>query len=513
MLYKINKRPLPSALLMLLLMGVLLVVGAIFIYTDARDRYVASAEHELQIINQNQLQNVLDWHQKRFADAMSISADPFLGQAVHDLYQPEHDSFNRGLISSLQARLRTIIEIDGYDRAYLLDTNGNILLTGSQFPSSPLPEAERTGLQQALASGQVVFLEPHNDGIFFYPFISLIAPLYQDDTAVGAIWLTMDVRNTLYPLLENRQLYASNVKTLLVASKDHSFVTLDPIDGLVTLEPSSESSAQTGQYDLALQAIAGTRGVFYSTAANGNTLMAYASSVPGSMWSLISVLDLSNALSKQFFDMAYFALPIGAGLLVIWLFLAHRQHQALLRERQLKLSLQQQVRHDHLTNLDNRLAMEERLFTDWSRCMQQQQSLSVLIADVDRFKEFNDHYGHLQGDLCLQKVSSVLKKCAPQPTDMVARFGGEEFIVLLPATSLTQALKIAEQMRQSVFDLNIEHSQTSHQRVSISIGVASSENTTSGRRTSFAAARKALLQGADEALYRAKKAGRNRVCK
>jgi diguanylate cyclase (GGDEF)-like protein len=130
--------------------------------------------------------------------------------------------------------------------------------------------------------------------------------------------------------------------------------------------------------------------------------------------------------------------------------------------------------------------------------------LSVVLLDVDFFKRFNDCYGHQAGDDCLRRVAAAMSGCVHRPADLVARYGGEEFVCLLPDTPLEGALKLAEEIRQAVLALHIDHAESSVEPfVSVSLGASS-------KCAGGDAA--ALLRGADEQLYRAKGDGRNRVC-
>ena len=132
--------------------------------------------------------------------------------------------------------------------------------------------------------------------------------------------------------------------------------------------------------------------------------------------------------------------------------------------------------------------------------------VSVLIVDIDHFKQYNDRYGHQQGDVCLRRVAGALARVPTRAGDLVARFGGEEFAVILPGTDRPAALAMAERMRQAVAALAIPH-ETSPvaPHVTISVGVATGDHLQGGSNGG------GLLAAADDALYRAKRAGRNRV--
>ena len=161
---------------------------------------------------------------------------------------------------------------------------------------------------------------------------------------------------------------------------------------------------------------------------------------------------------------------------------------------------------DGLTGISNRRQFDETLLREWRRLGRQSRPLSMLLCDVDYFKQFNDGYGHQVGDECLKAVARTLKDTLRRPADLVARYGGEEFAVILPDTEITGALQVAEAMRSAVEGLSITHSYSKGGNVvTISIGVASTTPSRTGSDSSV------LLKRADDALYQAKQAGRNRI--
>lgn len=167
--------------------------------------------------------------------------------------------------------------------------------------------------------------------------------------------------------------------------------------------------------------------------------------------------------------------------------------------------LKQLTRIDPLTSLNNRRAMDEYLISQSALLHRQQQPLSLMMLDIDHFKLYNDTYGHIQGDAVIKAVAEVIRQSVHRPSDFTARFGGEEFAIILPYTAIEDCQKIAETICQSVMDLKIEHSaSTTSDFVTVSIGITShipdSENISS-----------ILLHEADKALYSAKESGRNGV--
>ena len=162
---------------------------------------------------------------------------------------------------------------------------------------------------------------------------------------------------------------------------------------------------------------------------------------------------------------------------------------------------------DGLTGIANRRCFDETLLREWRRAQRNRQPLSLLVADVDHFKEFNDTYGHQVGDDCLKAVARGLAACLNRATDLVARYGGEEFAVVLPDTDEQGAHAVAELMRRTVAELSIPHSGSGVAgHVTLSLGVATCSPGNEPETTASS-----LLGDADKALYEAKHGGRNRV--
>ena len=160
---------------------------------------------------------------------------------------------------------------------------------------------------------------------------------------------------------------------------------------------------------------------------------------------------------------------------------------------------------DGLTSVANRRHFDERLTQEYARHSRTSSELSLILLDIDYFKDFNDTYGHLTGDDCLRQVAQVLKTHVSRTTDLVARFGGEEFACILPDTNADAAIQIADKIREAVFDLAIPHSSSNTaSRVTISLGVVTAKTYTGGAPVD-------LIATADQQLYAAKAGGRNRV--
>nr|HQU86606.1 diguanylate cyclase [Pyrinomonadaceae bacterium] len=167
--------------------------------------------------------------------------------------------------------------------------------------------------------------------------------------------------------------------------------------------------------------------------------------------------------------------------------------------------LQLLANSDGLTQIGNRRLFEEFLQSEWHRAIRFKTEISLILLDIDHFKLFNDTYGHQNGDDCLKNVSQALRDTIHRPTDLLARFGGEEFAIILGGTDMQGALTIAEQAMENVRNLQIIHeSSETGEHLTISIGVATTF-------VSLGMSEADLIKAADEALYKAKAEGRNRI--
>jgi diguanylate cyclase (GGDEF)-like protein len=157
---------------------------------------------------------------------------------------------------------------------------------------------------------------------------------------------------------------------------------------------------------------------------------------------------------------------------------------------------------DGLTSIANRRSFDRALTQEWERAQRTRTPLALIMLDVDVFKHFNDCYGHLAGDGCLQALAGVLAQTGRRAGDLVARYGGEEFVVLLPDTDRNDALDIARRIQHDVWALALPHAETSPGIVTVSLGVVSLV-------PSRQHIPEYLVRQADSALYRAKQSGRN----
>ena len=230
--------------------------------------------------------------------------------------------------------------------------------------------------------------------------------------------------------------------------------------------------------------------------------------------------NLSLELQPYFYQTGWFYLLCGVlgffALLVAWKISVY-QYEA--REKRLAQlvdekteeirlaneELQHLANSDGLTGISNRRRFEEFLANEWKRARRDSTEISLILIDIDHFKLFNDTYGHLEGDECLKKVARALKETVRRPTDLVARFGGEEFAIVLGGTDAEGAMTIAREVFSNVLKLQIPHNRSeTFGYLTISIGVA-----TTFAKSDLTEAE--LVKAADQALYQAKENGRNQI--
>ncbi|MES0489710.1 MAG: diguanylate cyclase [Leptospirales bacterium] len=162
---------------------------------------------------------------------------------------------------------------------------------------------------------------------------------------------------------------------------------------------------------------------------------------------------------------------------------------------------------DGLTGLYNKRKLNEVLIKEWGRAFREGSSISIVIIDIDYFKKYNDTYGHLKGDSCLCDVATAISDSIHRPTDVVVRFGGEEFLCVFSGTDVAGAEAVAQKIRKNVSALKIPHKSSDVSKfVTVSLGVCGVKQVTELHPTEI------IMEKADEMLYQAKESGRNKIC-
>ncbi|NUA28285.1 GGDEF domain-containing protein [Cupriavidus basilensis] len=215
----------------------------------------------------------------------------------------------------------------------------------------------------------------------------------------------------------------------------------------------------------------------------------------------LSTDDIYAEWRKRAWLLGGLILTLDIAILILSILISRQFERRQAMEEHLRLM----VNTDGLTGIGSRRALDEAADIEWRRAWRNQQPLSLLMIDVDHFKNFNDHYGHAGGDDALAAVARCIASNIRRPGDYAARYGGEEFAVLLPNTGLDGAIAVAEKIRSAVQDLVIPNAGSANRILTVSMGVACAEG-----RARFPGLR-FFFNASDEALYKAKSSGRNRI--
>jgi diguanylate cyclase (GGDEF)-like protein len=173
-------------------------------------------------------------------------------------------------------------------------------------------------------------------------------------------------------------------------------------------------------------------------------------------------------------------------------------------QMQAQQALELLATQDALTGIANRRRFDEMMQLEWNRAVRDSRALTLLVVDVDLFKQYNDTYGHQAGDECLKQIAATMSDCVQRTVDVVARYGGEEFSIILPSAGQDGASVVAERIRSAVEQLDLSRTEHGGGPVTVSIGLA----TTMAKPPANPSM---LFSAADAALYQAKREGRNRV--
>jgi diguanylate cyclase (GGDEF)-like protein len=208
------------------------------------------------------------------------------------------------------------------------------------------------------------------------------------------------------------------------------------------------------------------------------------------------------SLSRDFAVQLYLGFHLLGFLPISILFLERRRIHRELHQALAKMATLASV--DSLTGVANRRTLDKHLAEKWGQAQRNQSTLALLLIDVDHFKQYNDEFGHQAGDVCLRAIATALNVQVRRPGDVIARFGGEEFLVLLPDTELEGAGTLGEVICAAIYNLAIPQTANATGRVTVSIGCAAAIPAVEQRFEQ-------LIELADQMLYRAKRGGRNRV--
>lgn len=518
-----------AAAALLVLLVICLIAWLHGVYVERENRHRHQAERELQSINQLQLQAVVGWQQRSLRDAEMLVEDTLLSAALGHWLGDGDVSAREGV----RRRLRTLNELGHYTAVHFVDSAGTVLLSNRADDGREgkrVPMADLGALQSALSSAKAVMAEPVSDQAFAFPFISVFAPLYDDEVAIGAVWLVQDLRSALLPLLEPWPTPSQTARSGIVWRDGEQARYLNAPRG-VKAEVLQYRYPLDGNPAAVVLALGGVRGVFYASDEQGRAVMAMASPVFGTRWLLLSSVEVAEVFADvRRREVLALALPVSllllasAGVFGLVLRRAWQRERVLTQALQRSLGgLEAQLRVDPLTGVANRRALDEAVSFQLALAVRGETPLALLMIDVDHFKLYNDQYGHPAGDQCLKALAAALQAHVGRAGEQVARYGGEEFAVLLPLTDGKAALDLAQRMCEAVRRLQIPHAaSTVASHVTVSIGVAwlkADAVAVEYARTHRAEPEggpdwplmRELFEQADAALYEAKRLGRDQA--
>lgn len=453
---------------------------------DAHDRIATAAQDDVQ-----QLALSLEREVSRNIDLIDLSIQAAADGVEQPAIRALTPVLREQLLFSRGAAARYIRNLSIYDRdgrriADSLDSRSTAR-TGTGDPSHALFDGSRTAADHALFIGQP-YLAPDGTTRLVTFARNLRTP---QGAFAGVVVATVNLNDFAEVFYSLNVLPGTVVE--LAARQGPPLLRSDTATGL----PTTPADGGTGIVERALIALA-----MIASRSRPADLTA-ARPVPG------TPLVLTVRLSPRdvFADWRRWAIQLEAySLFVSSLFLVG----ALYLTRVLRMRMRSEAAVarlasiDSLTQLPNRRVLDSTYSREVMRAARDDRPLSVLFVDIDHFKAYNDHYGHVAGDHTLQAVANAVRACLRRQTDFVARYGGEEFVAVLPDTAAPEAAALADVIRLAVRDLRRPHTGVDAGIVTVSIGVASFDHATDRGAGS-------LLERADRALYAAKHAGRDRV--
>lgn len=379
-----------------------------------------------------------------------------------------------------------------------LDRHGDVAADSTQVPPRSANFADTEVFQAHRAHN-------HADLVISPPFQARLGDL---DWCIGFSRRINDANGTFAGVAAGalRLSYFNELLQRLDIGKDSSINLLNTDGTLLARHPSRTHNNQIGanfaNRPNFQRVLAERTGSFTTYSVSDNKQRLYTFSTVGAL-PLVVLVALSTDEIYSSWRRTAAVVSIATGVLcigILWLTLLLGRE--LRRRHSAEQSLLELAATDSLTGLANRRQLDQVLRREWARAQRSHRPLAVLMVDVDHFKAFNARHGHAGGDHALREVAAAIKRSIRRPADLVARYGGEEFLVVLPETELSGALTLAERIRSSVEVLAPLTENAGSVTVSIGIGVC-----TGNARHTLAN----VLGAADEALYRAKEKGRNRI--
>jgi diguanylate cyclase (GGDEF)-like protein len=327
------------AFILLTVLLVCLAAWGIHIYWEREQDFRHQVETSVKTTSELTIRSLVEWRSRLYASANAISDDALLGQAlVHWRTMPS--AITEAPIAD---RLRSLVERGGFTKAVLLTRHADVLLA-SGGGTSQLQEREQAALSQALETAQAVFVEPYSNSNFAYPSVSVLAPLFVGNECVGVMWLIVDLRATLFPLLDMWRAASVSSENLLMQREGDVLIHVNPLrhNDAAALSKFADIS---DVHLVAVQAFHGRRGVIYDRDYRNHQVLAVAGVVPDSPWMLVTKRDVTDAFSdQQRKDGLLLGLSIGLVMLAFGAMGFYMIWGLVRQERHLKTELERNMR-------------------------------------------------------------------------------------------------------------------------------------------------------------------------
>lgn len=311
-------------------------------YQQRALEYRHQIEARLRIVGENQTRNITSWRRSRMADASALTQNRLFSTALsHWLARGRADTQRRQL---LESQIQTLVEYNEFAVVHILDLQGQLLLSTDNAPLRPLLELERQAMQEALATAQPVAVEPQANGFFAFPSFGIMAPLFDGLEPVGVAWLVVDLRSTLFPIVQGWQMDSSSAEAVLIQRTGDHIINITPAHK-THLPALSNPLPMTRTSSPGVQAVLGARGLVQGTNYQDKPVLAMVSAIEGAPWWLVLQIDEADALGDtQRREGLTLGLSVGGVLFSVGLLIAAWQWKAWRRERLLKRDLQLQNR-------------------------------------------------------------------------------------------------------------------------------------------------------------------------
>jgi len=492
----------------------LAAIGLVGYGSYAIQRYLAlkSAQEQLALVSGLKVKQIQAWIDHEKSTALGLSRGMLMSKALEDwLAGGALSDVDRARILE---RLQEVQSIFRYRDAGLLSIGGKPQMSSTGLGES-VERYDRWVLADALFSGrpQLTSVRWDADSATRNVHLDLLAPMLATrqgkEQVLAVLRLRIDPTRNLFPLVQDWPVPTATAETLLTGIQGADVVFLSEVRHrkgsalrlIIPMNDPEQLAAQVarGAVDRPLE------GQDY----RGNKVLGMGRAIPGTQWHVIAKQDQSEVL-KDLWPRTLLTTLVALGFVTV-AFLSVRFWLKQRVAAHIQAELENQANTDRLTGLANRRLLDSHVHKELRRLLRHLRGhdkgdlMAVVVIDVDHFKRYNDTYGHMAGDSCLKAIAEAIQGCIARPGDLACRYGGEEFVLVLPETDEAGALVVAESARARVEALALPHAASPVSAVvTISAGAAAAAVGEGFRVES-------LIEMGDQALYSAKATGRNRA--